>query len=129
MNYYTYQYKIQTQLEGFPNILLVGSSRRWFCGQFRERITNHLHTFTLIDNYGSIYSLRVEQGVSGEIIIESERLRIDLFSNPNTISIPLFSITDCPFPDFLIDVLQTIHNPVGVETLRRTAKEFAKIDR
>ena len=129
MNYYTYQYKIQTQLEGFPDILLVGSSRRWFCYQFRERITNHLHAYTLIDNCGSIYNLRVEQGVSGEITMEPSRLRIDLFSNPNTVSIPAFSIMDCPFPDFLIDVLQTIHNPVGVETLRRTAEEFAKINR
>lgn len=122
MNYYTTRYNIQTHLEGDPEVLLGGDSSRWICCQFKESLGRKGYSYTLIDNYGSYHLLYVDR-VDGRLDLKSTTLVIDNC----TVRLPAFSLTKYPFPDFLIDVLQTICIPLAFETLCRVAERFTKL--
>jgi len=80
------------------------------------------YSYTLVDNYGSSHLLYVNS-VDGRLNVRSDTLVIDHLS----VQLPSFSIMKHPFPDFLIDVLQTISMPLAFETLGRVAERFAKL--
>ena len=122
MNYYTSRYNVQTQLEGYPEVRLCGDSGRWICCQFKESMGRNGYSYTLVDNYGSSHLLYVNR-IDNRLDLKSTTLAIDHFS----VQLPSFSLMKYPFPDFLIDVLQTISMPLAFETLGRVAERFAKL--
>jgi len=114
---------MQSQLEGYPEVRLGGDSGRWVCCQFKESLGRKGYSYTLLDNYGSAHLLYANR-VDHKLELRSETLIIDsLF-----VQLPLFTLMKYPFPDFLIDVLQTICVPLAFETLGRVAEQFAKIN-
>jgi len=80
------------------------------------------YSYTLVDNYGSSHLLYVNR-IDNRLDLKSTTLAIDHFS----VQLPSFSLMKYPFPDFLIDVLQTISMPLAFETLGRVAERFAKL--
>ena len=128
MKHYSDNYKVQSHLEGYPKILLScgDEKNRWICSQFREPIGRIGFEYTLVDNYGAIFTVKVVKEANGELVIVSTNGTSLLPNGDSLLYFPRRPMMRYPLPNFAIDVLQTISSPVGFETLRRVAESFAK---
>lgn len=128
MKHYSDNYKIQSHLEGFPKVLLsCGEDRsRWICSQHREPVARIGFEYTLVDNYGASFSVRLIKEENGEITLNTKS-GITRYDGVNSVLVfQKLPMMRYPLPNFAIDVLQTLSVPAGIETLRRVAETFAK---
>ena len=96
------------------NSLKIHLEGRWVCCVFRESMGKRGETITLIDNYGERYILTIDK-IKDEFNIDKGAVyQSGIYLHP---VLNIYS----RLPDFAIDVLQTISNPVGLETLTRVA--------
>jgi hypothetical protein len=101
------------------NIIKIGvdNPTRWICDIKKSPITaNGDYEFTFYDNYSEIYRIKL---LNGEYIYNSKKI---LFNNNELLFIPS-DTTLFQLPDIAINVLKTIADPIGIETLRRIANQ------
>jgi hypothetical protein len=92
---------------------------RWICCMQKENLGTKGELLTLTDNYGERYNVKKELHTNN-ITVDKGIIRngyIYLKTTPFMTS---------PFPDFAIDVLQTINVQIGIETLCRVAETFKR---
>lgn len=96
------------------NGLKIHLEGRWICCVFRDSLGKRGEIINLIDNYGERYTITIDK-IKDEFNIDKGS-----FYQSGIYLHPLLNFYS-KLPDFAIDVLQTISNPVGLETLRRVA--------
>ena len=112
-------YLINSYIFKNNNIIKIefDNTSRWICDIKKTAITtNGDFEFVFYDNYGEIYRIKL---LNDEYVYNSKKIR---FNNNELLFIPS-DTTLFPLPDIAINVLKTIADPIGIETLRRIAKE------
>ena len=120
--YFTNKYNLIETINITNTEYHVGMSdgSRWVCKYDKEHIGNKDdYNISIYDNYGEKYTLKYYNNIltydTNKIIVDTKN--IYLYSKDNTLY---------PMPDLVIDVLNTIQHPIGVETLRRLCEKINK---
>jgi hypothetical protein len=99
-------YNLKLEIEG-----------RWICCMQKDNLGLKGEQVTLSDNFGERYNIKKD---SNGITVDKGVIQHGyIFLKPT----PFMT---SPFPDFAIDVLQTINVQIGVETLCRIAETFRR---
>lgn len=92
-------------------------SARWVCDLKKTSISaKGDYTVSLFDNYGESYTIKL---LNKELTYDTRKIKIMhdqilLYNFENTLN---------QLPDIVINVLKTIDNPIGLETLRRITEQ------
>lgn len=115
---YSHKYNLVDSFDVKGSKIKIGfdNTSRWICDVKRATISNNNedYDFTLFDNYGEIYRIK---WLNSEFVYDKNTMR---FYDDEFILHPK-NMTLYPFPNIAIDVLKTISDPIGLETLRRIA--------
>lgn len=112
--FYTPQYNIITEIYN----LKLEIEDRWICSMQKESIGLKGELITLTDNFGERYCVKKDS--SNNITVDKGKIQYGYIYLKTT------PFMNSQFPDFAIDVLQTIGVQIGIETLCRVSEIFRK---
>jgi hypothetical protein len=113
--YFTPKYKEVTEIFN----LKLEIEGRWVCCMHKDSLGSKGEHITLTDNFGERYNIKKDL-YTDKITVDKGNIKYGyMYLKPT----PFLT---SPFPDFAIDVLQTINVQVGIETLCRVAETFRR---
>jgi hypothetical protein len=113
--FFTPKYKEITEIYN----LKLEVEDRWICCMQKETLGVKGELVTLTDNYGERYYVKKDLNTN-TITVDKGLIQYGYIYLKTT---PFMS---SPFPDFAIDVLQTMNVQIGIETLCRVAETFKR---